>query len=249
MTLIEKNQFEHVRTWLNGDRNYHRGMMLLMAYSPNKPLMASLKQWENKDLLHTYLMEMYQELKVKVDEEPVAEVKTPVANIEFAKDKTETIVKPILKKADLKKAEEIGRTIKKLSRDRGMWHAQMCETGLDDDGQEKIKLSPKEVERRFELAKLVMEATTQRSELYAITDHFAEYGTMPAEKKVKVIAATTMTKDEAFKKLKNSVAPNISKLKKKIAGSTDNAKIEDWTNQLTLLEQQKRELETLTNAS
>jgi len=249
MTLIEKNQLEEVRIWLNGKRNYHRGMMLLMAYSPNKPLVASLKQWDNPALLERYLLEMYHELVEKeshvTSHEPQMAVTPP---LERGSGDLK-IEKPTPKKADLRKLDEIDRLRKKHYRDRGMWHAQMCDIGCDEDGHEKPKMTAREMERRCELAKLIIEATDKISELWTITDHFEKYGTMPAEKETEVTAPTTMTKDEAFKRLKNSVAPNISKLKGKIAKSTDQKMIDKWTVQLTALESEKRELETLTNAA
>lgn len=236
---------DELKEWLNGDRDFDRGLMLCIAHLPDKSTIELLKRQRNQGKLFTLLKEEFYRLKEDRD----SKVKKPL-KIEFV---PETGAKAPL-------PEELKEQWRFVKTEQERLHTEMCMIG---EGEEI--LSETQRKQRAELAEMILAREERLQEIGAAMNYYREHGVMPArfslnpvsKKAKKKKAAVKLNDAEKILRLKNSLNPNISKLKKKIADAKPsiaqlsgkelakaNAKITEWEEQLRDLEIEK---ENLTN--
>lgn len=246
---MSATELSDIRHWLNSDRNYDRGFILFMAYSRDKSMVESLKRYPNKFMLEKLILSRYEELKA----EPVAITVSSISEIVINVPGTTKASEPN------KKYLQIKRDLADHFKTRGLWHTQLNDIAYNLDGTEKHNLSDAEQAKAFEYLKLLSELQDKIEIAFNHLSYYELHGKFPETAyKKRTKKEQPITNATAILKLKNSVNPGISKLKKKIEkakaeleliSTKDKPRImkymAKWSNELEVLNANKIQLEKL----
>lgn len=233
MNASELTEFNSIRHWLNGDKNFTRGFLLLSAYSDNHTVVDSLKRFPEDSLLFSQLKTRYDRLKAMYDatteETTPVEVQTVndkkvIKHVEIfeqvskiANEVTAIVTATKMNEGERKK-QQIQQELKAHFKHRSLWHSELQALTYHLDGSPKKKLTQDEETKAFETAKLLVELQEKIEVALNHLDYYAIHGNFPQTAyKQRVKKAVPLSHPEAILKLKNNVAPQHSKLKTKIA--------------------------------
>lgn len=228
MNASELTEFNSIRQWLNGDKNFTRGYLLLSAYSDNHSVVDSLKRFPEDSLLFSQLKARYDRLKAMYDatieENATVLEKEVIKHVEIFEQVSKTaneitaIVSAIKINEGERKKQQIQQELKSHFKHRSLWHAELQALTYHMDGSQKKKLTPEEEAKAFETSKLLVELQEKIEVALNHLDYYAIHGKFPQTAyKQRVKKAVPLSHPEAILKLKNVVAPQHSKLKSKIA--------------------------------
>lgn len=269
MNAIELNEMKELSEWLNSrPRDYYRGAQLFRAYNPKDAMARSMQIYPNMPMLERKIRERYQELKQKRDMKKSAPIPEPVKPVQEVQQLTKTAVKEVVpktehvspnaketKKSDaLKHFQKLEAERKQLFKNRGRWHADMCNVGKG-----KFRLSTQEKSERAQLAKMVDNSTIEIERLSNLMKFYELNGYFPEEQKQEIPEPIVFTPETAKKRLNNSIMPNISKLTDKILEEEKKLstlktkkekqkamdKIANWKAKKEILETERAELRQL----
>jgi len=253
MTESESQQFEAIRGWLNGKKNYQQGLLLLKAYHQDHAKVTSLEKYQNDYLLHNLMRELYDALKAKKQQATNNEPKVVQEIAKIAAPISEIPANP--KSRDLKKLEDIKKARTQLYKERAKFHTEMCQLAYNESGTLKPILIKHEIERRHELAKLIIGHTEKIDSYWSIQDYYELNGIWPQEVQETLPEPIRLTNAEALRQLMNTRS-TITKTEKKIADAKimvahqsgkqlDKTKenIAKWEGKLAILKAEKLELE------
>lgn len=255
---------EELRAWLNSDRDFDRGLMLHIAYFNDTATRALLQRTRDAQRLFKMLLQRFKELPddVTITNQPAApevtkEVKAPVKpNMPAPTGKTAAVAEGLKVHAPKQTLwPELLQQWESLKLEQENWHAKLRVY------HDKPTMTEADQKQCAELSRLLIEKDHELKELANAMQHFKLYGKLPEEyslvkpqKPVKV--PVNLTEAEKVLYLKNSVNPNISKLRKKIreaeaavnqlTGKQREKKLADiagWVDKLTSLEAEKKQLE------
>ena len=268
MNASELNEFNSIRQWLNSDKNFTRGFLLLSAYSDNRDVVSSLQRFPENSLLYSEIKSRYDSLKLLYDntteEEPKKAAKILHQNkVIEAAIKQATEVDPIKAYAvhseKHRKKLQIQDELKDHFKKRSLWHSELQALTYHLDNSPKKNLSPEEEAKAFETSKLLLDLQDKIDTALNHLDYYGIHGNFPQtayKQRVKKVVA--LSQPEAILKLKNSVAPQHSKLKSKISKAKESLpaligkpkdkmmrQLAKWQTQFDELDKEKVNLENV----
>ena len=237
-------ELHELRDWLNSDkRNFDTGLHLHRAYFNDVDMRRYLEAHRPEKKLYEIIRDRVIELKeaLTAPAEPIVEempVKSKPKAKELASDG-----RPAQKHELIQNLE---KQWKQLRAEQGVWHTQMSDIGLDAKGNPREAVTKQEQERRAELATLLVEHDKKVKAIWNEIDYIEINGVPPVQNKKQLPVETN---ESDFKRLKNSINPGISKLKKKISDKKlemQDQRGKDWeksNKSLSAWETQLKELE------
>jgi len=251
------SEIDDIMDWLNGTRDFDAGLMLHLAYLNDRDEYDWIKRQQNKGKLYEALRGRFMQLKAvsKGADREVSKNGSSDFDERFLKGYTEKV---IVQLSDTL-MEELKRGWMILKTEQESWHTEMRLIGANS-----MELNESERKQRATLADLILRHEKQLYELGAAMNELREKGSLPKGfelyKRVKPVKRkkkpVPLNDSEKILKLKNSILPGISKLKKKIEQKKAtlaamskqerekaNDKLTDWENQLLELEQEKSALQ------
>jgi hypothetical protein len=247
---------QEIANWLNQNpRPFNEGLMLHLAYLNDKAENTRIQRSKDNHTLYKRLRDYYYQLKEAETKslKPTAG-KGGVKAVAIAKTIIESAV-GIAQSIDQKEhalPDDLKLAWHELKTEQERWHTEMSLIG-----EGKYELSEDERERRAKIAKLIYDREVQLQEIGTAFNFYKEHGHLPdgfsVERKApRPRKKKLLTGAEAKLYIKVNLAPNISKLKKKIAEvealpeadkSKKLQKLSKWREQLADLVQQKTDLE------
>lgn len=251
------SEIDDLLNWLNGSREFDAGLMLYIAYINDPDERALLTRQRDGGRLFEALRSRFLQLKVVSKGDWV----------EISKNGSSDFDEQFLKGYIDKVTERLSGTLMEklkqewmiLKTEQEAWHTEMRLIGED-----KLDLSGREQEQRAKLAELILRHEESLYALGEAMNEVRENGKLPngfslskkvAVKKPAKKAAVPQTDIQKLLRLKNTVNPGISKLKRKIdeakaAYSDADAKgkeklaamLSKWEQQLMDYEQEKKVL-------
>lgn len=231
---------QEIANWLNkSPRPFNEGLMLHLAYLQDKTGNRLIERTRDEAKLYQLLRARYYQLPNQESH-----------NVATPSPQASPITAP---------ADELPQDIKdgwfQLKTEQERWHAEMSLIGAG-----KAELTEAQREQRATLALLIYNREEQLEQFGTAINHFKKYGRLPEgfsiERKTTRKKLPKMKEAEAKLYIKNKLAPNISKLKKKISEAEQaigNAtgkvllkkqkQIGQWQTQLRELSEQKQKLE------
>jgi hypothetical protein len=260
MTAIELSEFQGLRGWLNSERSYTRGLILLSVSKCDKNILDSLRMYKNDKLLldtimlrYSTLKNIYQAVEVVDEDVPVLPVSQPTIVLEPVSSTKNKLVA---------KKQQLETELKDFFRKRGVWHTKLAEFAYHKDNTPKTVLTDDEKKNAFYICEDLIELQKNIEKNFVLLDHYALYGHFPETAYKRVIKPKKLDNSEAFLKLKNSIAPRHSKHKKKIAEAkavldTLSPKIKTktlkklakWEEEFEFLNEEKKRLEKQINGT
>ena len=232
---------EEIAAWINSDRDYDKGLILVIAYHQDRR--NEFEKLRSAARLFNFLRDRYYELREQ-EPAPAVEEQGPeqVVSVEPA---TEHIVpKELLAEWAVIKTEQ-----ERL-------HTEMCLIG---DG--RMELTDNERKQRSELARMIIKRENDIEALASALNYYKLNGKLPegytvVEKRKKAVNKyKSLSDSDKILKLKNSILPGISKLKRKIedtkpliAAATGkeldklNGKLNKWESQLKELDDERKRI-------
>lgn len=231
---------EEIAAWINSDRDYDKGLILVIAYHQERR--NEFEKLRSAARLFNFLRDRYYELR---EQEPAAagEEKKAVP----AEPTTEHVVpKELLTEWGIIKTEQ-----ERL-------HAEMCIIGTG-----RLDLTDAEKKQRSELARMIIERERNIEALASAINYYKLNGKLPegytvVEKRKKAVNKyKSLSDSDKILKLKNSILPGISKLKRKIEDTKPliatatgkeldklNGKLNKWESQLKELDDERKRITT-----
>ena len=232
------NELDNIRNWLNSTRDFDAGFALYVAYINHAGQRDVLARTRNQQRLFEALRDRYFTLKDKAA--PAQEKQPPPA----AADQPAT-------PAELNLLDNEWHDLKN---ELEVLHTKMVTIG------DKPLLSESDKKQRAEFCEMMLPIEARLAELATAYTFLKQYGSLPvqfsvAKKKPVKPLPETLSDANRILLLKNSINPNISKLKKKIAQGKaalptlsgkqfdkQQTQLATWEQQLIDLEQQKQTL-------
>jgi hypothetical protein len=256
---------QEIAKWLNQDpRPFNEGLMLHLAYIQDKTENKRIERTKDAVKLYSSLRQYYYQLRdSNAKEKEVAVAQKAIANAVAVRNAIQESFKEVagnlqpgasVPKQEL--PEELQRAWFELKTEQERWHTEMSLIGKD-----KTEVTEPEREQRAKLAMLIYNREKELMELGTAFNYYKEHGRLPdgfaiQRKAPKPKKKPALKGAEAKLYIKTKLAPNISKLKKKIAeceaslpslSDKEKAqkikKLAKWQEQLTDLQQQKTDLE------
>lgn len=259
------NELDEICAWLNGERDFDRGMMLYIAYI-NEPVMRShLNNSRNAEKLFEIMRKRFSSLKERVIRPSLEGAAKPLSKaggggnvVKEAKQPTKTELPAGNATDDI--LEPLKEQWGQLKLEMQTWHTELFLIA-----EQNPTLNESHRKQRAGLAEKILANESQLQKLSLAFDHARLYGKLPDgfvaegnKRQLSNLISAQMTDTEKVLLLKNSVNPNISKLKNKIAAKRGelsaligkdldkaSVKIAAWEIQLAQLESQKNELLTI----
>ena len=240
-----------------------QGVMLLKVYHSDQDKVRSLERFQNTHLLNQLMDELYNELKAKKSNNVIPAVPIQPLIPQSTSLISEVVIAPIIspkkeikiKSADLRKIEDIKKARTHLYKERAAFHKEMGDVAFTDTGSRKSALTKYDIDRRHELAKLIISHTTEIDQYWSTQDYYEVHGHFPFEHKEKVSEPIQLTNADALRKLMN-VRSTITKTNQKIADAKvllphlsgkplDKKKkqLQEWDAKLKIAEAEKAELQ------
>ena len=238
-------ELQDIQAWLNSPRDFDAGFMLYIAYFNDKDTRFVLERHRNAAKLFNIMRERFYELKNANARE--CKTNTPVIKVN-GKELT----------GDFNLPEEYLTRWGELKTEQERWHTEMCLIG-----EGKTSLTQSQMKQRAQLARMIIAHEDVLYQLGSAINHYREHGAVPegfklhqpVPRKKKAKSISKLTETEKVLKLKNSINPNLSKLKKKIeekkkliAGlkgkdlERANKKLTEWEEEEKQLLEEKNEI-------
>ena len=255
-----ESELTDLRDWLNSNtRDFDAGLQLYIAYFEDTEMRKFITAHRNAGMLYDAIRNRAIELRDAIAEQgkvtaaPKNVNRTINIHVDAGQAEAPAVnqmhEKPLNLSAKGKLIARLESEWKQLRAEQGIWHTQMSDIGLDDKGKPREHLTKSEMEKRHELALLLIEHEKEIKRIWANLEYVNVNGVLPGKEQPAPAAAAN---ENDFKRLKNSINPNISKLKKKIAEikpvmatqsgnawDKSNQRLTDWEQQLSVLEAEK----------
>lgn len=241
-------ELEEITAWLNSrPRDFDRGLMLYIAYFDDANTKLILERHRSDSRLFEILRKRYYALKGPDESSSASATKPLVQKIESDRIEVKEHTLP----------EEMRQRWKELKTEQERWSIQISLIF------ERKPFGESDRKQCAQLALMVYNHQLELDKLGMAMEHYKEHGALPADfllKKKPVVkkrakSISKLNDIEKVLKLKNSINPGLSKLKKKIADKKAElsglegkaheraiAKLKEWEEEEEDLLLQKKEL-------